>query len=292
MSSLLKTVAGVLVFVSLAGVEPGVIATAADPGPVPLYRQQLKQYVLREQQAEAGADTGVRFFWYTVQRGDSLHGIARRFGTDVETLVRLNRITNRNMILTGQVIEVLTVSGAVHAVQEGETLRDIALLYGVEPGSILTVHARPAGGLPARGERLIIPGAKSPATVARKFTFPAFRWPLHGRLTSGFGWRPGGFHYGIDLAAPLQTPFYAAAAGKVVFTAPRGSYGLLVEIDHGDGWLTRYAHAADATVQPGVRVEAGQLLGRVGMTGNTTGPHLHFEVIRDGERLDPLMVLP
>ncbi len=292
MSGLIKTLAGALIFVSLAGAGKTTSAAAGEPDPVPLYLYQLQQYARREQRTGSGPETEIGIFEYTVQRGDCLYGIARRFGSDVETLVCLNGIMDRNVIRTGQVIEVLTAPGSVHAVQEGETLRDIALLYGVEPGSILAVNARPAGALPARGERLIIPGGSPLSVKMLRVPDPVFCWPLRGQLTSGFGWRQGNFHYGIDLAAPLETPFYAAAPGKVLFVGQRGSYGLLVEVDHGNGWLTRYAHAGGAAVEVGAAVRTGRLLGWVGMTGNTTGPHLHFEMILNEERLDPLALLP
>lgn len=297
MSGLLKALAGVLVVLSLAGADWQTVAASGDTGPLPLYLQQLQQFVSRDSEPE----TEIRIFAYTVQRGDSLSGIARRFGSDVDTLARLNGIRNRNLITAGQVIEILTVSGSVHAVREGETLRDIAALYGVDPGSILAVNPRGDEALLARGDRLIIPGgipASEPAApamvsvAASRTTAPDFLWPLHGRLTSSFGWRQERFHYGIDLAVPLGTPFCAAAAGQVVFASYRGSYGLLVEVDHGGGWLTRYAHAGSLLVQSGAEVVAGQVLGYVGLTGNTTGPHLHFEVASNGERVNPVSVLP
>jgi murein DD-endopeptidase MepM/ murein hydrolase activator NlpD len=124
--------------------------------------------------------------------------------------------------------------------------------------------------------------------------------PTAGILTSGFGPRWGSQHAGIDLAGPRNSPVYAAAAGTVLTAActssycdrdgnlDLGGYGNLVELDHGAGVATRYAHLSGYTVTPGERVPAGALLGWQGSTGNSTGVHLHFEVRLDGAPLDPV----
>lgn len=117
--------------------------------------------------------------------------------------------------------------------------------------------------------------------------------PLQGRVSSVFGprlhpvhkvMRP---HNGLDLAAPSGTPIQAAAAGRVTFAGSRGGYGNLVVLDHGNGLETYYAHQRDLAVRTGDRVAAGQTIGTVGATGTATGPHLHFEVRRDGTPQDP-----
>jgi len=118
--------------------------------------------------------------------------------------------------------------------------------------------------------------------------------PIHGaRYTSSFGWRRGPFshrwkfHTGIDLAAPVGTPIYAAGAGTVLRTDWSSGYGHLIVIDHGNGILSRYAHNSRVYVQPGDHVERGQQISAVGTTGRTTGPHLHFEITIDGVATDP-----
>ncbi len=124
-----------------------------------------------------------------------------------------------------------------------------------------------------------------------------FAWPLPsatpGRVSSDFGHRadPLGdgakHHSGLDLAAPEGTPILAVKGGVVRRAGVAGGYGNLVEIDHGDGVSTRYAHQAELRVEPGQRVEAGEVIGTVGSTGRSTGPHLHLEVRVDGEAVDP-----
>ena len=99
-------------------------------------------------------------------------------------------------------------------------------------------------------------------------------------------------HTGIDLGAPVATPIKAAAAGTVVYAGGVRGYGLTIELDHGGGIQTLYAHARELLVSLGDPVIAGQVIARVGQTGNATGPHLHFELRRDGEAVDPLPYLP
>jgi murein DD-endopeptidase MepM/ murein hydrolase activator NlpD len=118
--------------------------------------------------------------------------------------------------------------------------------------------------------------------------------PAQGRITSRFGPRKlrrelkARMHNGIDIAAARGTPIVVPAGGQVVFTGVIQGYGKTVEVDHGDGLLTRYAHLDNISVSPGAALTAGEQLGTVGRTGNTTGYCLHFEVILDGERIDPL----
>jgi murein DD-endopeptidase MepM/ murein hydrolase activator NlpD len=123
-----------------------------------------------------------------------------------------------------------------------------------------------------------------------------FIWPVQGRLSSAFGWRNvsvGGNrqHGGIDLAAPTGTLVHAAKGGTVTLSGWVGAYGYAVYLDHGDGSETRYAHLSTLNVQEGQRVRQGDLLGEVGSSGASTGPHLHFEIRFAGVAVDPLPLL-
>lgn len=115
-------------------------------------------------------------------------------------------------------------------------------------------------------------------------------WPTSGVLTSPYGWRWGAMHRGIDIGAPSGTPIYAAAGGTVFFAGWMGGYGYLILIDHGDGRVTAYAHQSSLAVSGG-SVGRGQLIGYVGSTGDSTGPHLHFEVRVNGTAVDPMPFL-
>lgn len=120
-------------------------------------------------------------------------------------------------------------------------------------------------------------------------------WPVTGPVTSTFGPRsllPGEtFHHGIDIAVPEGTPVRATARGTVRFVGNTDGYGLRVEIDHGNGITTLYAHLNAVDVVPGQRVERGQVIGRSGNTGASTGPHLHYEVRQNGRAIDPASLL-
>jgi len=116
-------------------------------------------------------------------------------------------------------------------------------------------------------------------------------WPVQGVLTSPFGMRWGRMHEGIDIGAPQGTPIYAAAAGTVNYAGWEGGYGNLTLIDHGNGLATAYGHQSQLAVSGGQTVSRGQLIGYVGSTGHSTGPHLHFEVRVNGVPNDPLAYL-
>lgn len=127
---------------------------------------------------------------------------------------------------------------------------------------------------------------------------PRFALPVLGRQSSGYGMRTHPvkgtehLHAGLDLAAPTGAPVSAAAGGTVVHAGPAGTYGNLVTVRHESGYETRYAHLSEVSVVKGAKVEAGQQVGRVGSTGLSTGPHLHFEVRENGATVDPAPLLP
>jgi murein DD-endopeptidase MepM/ murein hydrolase activator NlpD len=121
---------------------------------------------------------------------------------------------------------------------------------------------------------------------------------VKGRLTSGFGYRASPFghgsdmHQGLDLAGPVGTPIYAPAAGIVLTADWSGNgYGLMITVDHGFGLVTRYAHLSEVLVEPGQTIQRGDLIAKVGNTGRSTGPHLHFESILGGVPVDPMVFI-
>ena len=113
-------------------------------------------------------------------------------------------------------------------------------------------------------------------------------WPVSGPVTSGFGWRWGRMHEGIDIAVPTGTAVAAAASGRVIYAGWMGGYGNLVVIDHGGGIATAYGHNSSIVVGYGSTVSQGQTISLSGSTGNSTGPHVHFEVRVNGSPVDPL----
>jgi len=118
-----------------------------------------------------------------------------------------------------------------------------------------------------------------------------FIWPVNGAVVSGFGMRWGRMHEGIDISATTGTPIWAAAAGTVIHAGWLGGYGNLVVLDHGNGLATAYAHASAILVVLGQQVAQGETIALIGSTGNSSGPHLHFEVRVNGTAVDPLLYL-
>ena len=134
----------------------------------------------------------------------------------------------------------------------------------------------------AQSSAVVIPGPTGQASAA------GFIWPVHGVLTSGYGWRWGRMHEGIDLAVGTGTPVVSAASGTVIVAGWMGGYGNLVVVDHGNGVSTAYGHNTSVTVGVGQSVAQGQLIAYSGNTGHSTGPHVHFEVRINGSPVDPL----
>jgi murein DD-endopeptidase MepM/ murein hydrolase activator NlpD len=132
------------------------------------------------------------------------------------------------------------------------------------------------------------PGAPSGSVPSGPASAAGFVFPASGSLTSGFGPRWGRMHEGIDIAAPTGTPIIAAQAGTVIIAGWQGGYGNLTVIDHGGGVSTAYGHQSSIGVSVGQSVGQGQVIGAMGSTGNSTGPHLHFEVRINGGAVNPL----
>ena len=131
----------------------------------------------------------------------------------------------------------------------------------------------------------------SPSTPASSSPGATLSWPVSGPVTSGFGPRFGRMHEGIDIAVGTGTPVRAAAAGTVIYAGLLGGYGNLVVVDHGGGLSTAYAHNSSLSVRQGSAVDAGTVIALSGNTGNSSGPHVHFEVRVNGSAVDPLRYL-
>jgi len=207
--------------------------------------------------------------------------------------------------------------GSTHVVQKGETVYRIAKTYGLEPRELMEVNGLTDPRLLQPGMELFIPGAPRPldvpslppgvvepapqavaapsGSVAPTAQNGKMHWPLQkgqGVLRQGFGVKQGQRHDGIDLAAPEGTPVLAAAPGQVVYTGRQSGYGVIVILRHASSLVTVYAHNSAVLVKEGDRVDGGTPIARVGQSGRTTGPHLHFEVREGTTPRDPLRYLP
>ena len=140
-------------------------------------------------------------------------------------------------------------------------------------------------------QQVVTKGTSTLMVASSRSGSGALSWPIKGKINSPYGKRSRGFHTGIDIDANTGNPVAAAAGGKVVSAGWAGGYGYCVVIDHGNGLKTRYAHLSKVLVSSGETVLRGQVVGRAGSTGNSTGPHLHFEVLVNGNHKNPINYL-
>jgi len=242
---------------------------------------------------------------YVVQAGDSVSSIAEKFEITPETIVWANGSLEKtpDLLVIGQELTILPVSGVYHTVQGGETLESIARTYKVEPRAILECPynnlAEPVS-LQA-GQRLIVPGGTKPYTPRAVYVYDG-PIPADAKTGTGsFGWPTTGWisqrywsgHQAVDIAGYRGTPIKAADSGFVIKAGWSDvGYGNHIIIDHRNGFKTLYAHLESYVVNVGDSVKKGQVIGFMGSTGKSTGPHLHLEIIKDGVRRNPLAYLP
>lgn len=242
-----------------------------------------------------------RIIIHTVQRGETISQIAAKYGIDENTILAANDLPNANTISVGQKLNILTIPGAIHTVKRGESLWEIARTYQTDMNEIVAFNQLENPNRIQPSQELVIPGARA-ASIGSAIRseqlisadgrlLRAFSWPVTGRLSSRYGPRWGRMHHGIDVAVNTGTPIRAAARGRVSFAGWNGGYGNLVILDHGNNIETRYAHLSRITVQVGQYVDRGALIAYSGNTGNSTGPHLHFEIRHKGQSVNPLNYL-
>ncbi len=234
---------------------------------------------------------------YEVQPGDTLGEIAGRYDLTMDTLISFNQIEDVRRIQVGETFRIPNRDGLLYTVKRGDTVASIAADNDTTVNSILDANDLRSQEI-TEGQVLFVPGARLNQTELRIILGELFAWPTNGTYTSGFGMREDPFtglrrsHNGIDLANRVGTPVRAAASGRVVHVESQiGNYGRFVIVRHPDGFQTLYAHLNDFSVRPGQYVDRGQRLGVMGNTGRSTGPHLHFSVIRNGTFVNPLRYL-
>ncbi len=292
--------------------QPVNSARYLEPGTIPFTIRTWGETIPMLEEPRRMARTSVTV--YTVQPGDTTLGIAQRFGLRGTSLLYANEslADQPDLLRIGQELNILPVDGALHTVAAGESLSAIASRYKVDAEAI-TAYPGNSMSQPYQltaGQHLIIPGGVRPFVPRPVTTYqaaaPAARtttttttqggatgtgqmvWPMSGRITQRY-WEG---HRAIDIAAPRGTPILAADGGTVVAAHTARGYGRMVVIDHGNGLQTLYAHMDAYYVQVGQSVARGAMIGRCGSTGNSTGPHLHFEVRRGGSLLNPMGFLP
>lgn len=265
---------------------------------------------------------------YVVQSGDTIFGISEKFGLTAETILWSNRYIigdTPDGLVPGVELVILPEDGVYHKWSEGEGLNGVAEFYGVDPDVIVNyplneLDPNTVGNYAnpniEPGKMLVVPGGTRPTVawvVARdeaasgsSYLGPGacggiiygnvgtgtFTWPTTATWLSGYDYTPP-VHNGLDFDGDFGSPIYASDTGVIVYSgwSDRG-YGNLIVVDHDDGWQTFYAHLLDDTLLAcGTNVQKGQLIAAMGSTGNSSGPHLHFELRLSGQPMNPWQFL-
>tara|TARA_B100001964_G_C14190366_1_gene580758 strand:+ start:340 stop:1356 length:1017 start_codon:yes stop_codon:yes gene_type:complete len=234
---------------------------------------------------------------HLVKKDENLWKIAQNSGLDAFTLLSVNKLRNGNLIRPGQSIKVPNQRGILHKVVKDESLEEIAIRYQVSLEKIIESNGMLDPDTIYAGTELFIPDAKINESFRKRLIPPPYKpkfvKPTSGRLTSGFGYRihpilkKRRMHKGIDIVARYGSNVKAATGGIITYSGQMGSYGNLVVIDHQNGFETRYAHNSRLKVKKGEKVRQGQTIALVGNTGRSNGTHLHFEIWKNGEAIDP-----
>lgn len=242
---------------------------------------------------------------YEVKSGQTVSSIAQDFGVSEETILWANDLSAISQIKEGQKLEILPVSGIAHKVEGGDTIYSLAKKYRASAQAIIDFPFNDIGDNFAlsTGQTLIVPdGAPpekpkpAPTQYLARENIPVadlgtaqFIWPASGDLAQYFSW----YHPGIDISNLGGGPIFASDSGTVVVAGwpDNFGYGNRVEVDHGNGYRTRYAHLSAIYVSVGQKVAKGEVVGAMGSTGRSTGVHLDFGISKDGTALNPLGIL-
>ena len=242
---------------------------------------------------------------YVVQQKDTISEIAEKFDLSTNTILWENKIGPRDFIKPGQELVILPVTGVTHTIKKGDTLNAVATKYKAKSDDILEVNKLVDASELRIGAKIVVPDGIPPPTYnsyssyssgladIRNIFKPAktivgkLNWPTTSkRITQYFrGWR----HSGLDIGIKKGQPIYSANDGIVITSGwNSGGYGYYIIVDHGNGFHTLYAHNSKLYVKKGERVKKGDIIAASGSTGRSTGPHLHFEVRVNGNRVNPL----
>lgn len=241
-------------------------------------------------------------FEYIVESGDTVSSIAEKFQISINTILWANDLSGLSIIRPGDKLTIPPTNGVIHKVKKGDTISAIAKNYNVEQDAVLNYNQLISNEQLSIGQVLIVPGGeiqqsyqRTPSGFTSVFKPPSsqkktggFIWPTVSRsITQYYHWR----HHAIDIGGKISSPIYASMSGTVTHADWGNGYGYYVIMDHSGGKKTLYAHLSKIYVQNGDQVVQGAVIGAVGSTGWSTGPHLHFEIIINGTKVNPLSYL-
>ena len=256
-------------------------------------------YISSDNTLNSDGVIGVKYEEYTIGEGENLTTISRKIGVNLDTLVSVNKITNANKLKPGQKIIIPNRNGLLYTIKQNENIEEVASKYDIQLNRILAFNKIDETSDIEIGDDIFLPGAKYTLDERIEKFGQMFSLPVTvTRISSLFGYRVHPItkvrtkHTGVDIPGSLNTPVYAARKGKVIFAGYSGGYGNLVIVRHDKGYTTYYGHLNKITTKIGANVGVGVMIGRMGSTGNSTGSHLHFEVRRNGEALNPIDFIP
>ncbi|HTF99831.1 MAG TPA: M23 family metallopeptidase [Nitrospirota bacterium] len=262
---------------------------------------QVSRMVTQSGIAVGWKSAGFEILEHRIAQRENFWKVAREYHVDIDTIVGANPGLEKLAASLGQAIRVPNRKGVVHRTGEGETLQSIAALYGIPDSDIALMNNLVPKHILVPNLDLFIPKAKPVRLtdeLASQYSLRGiFSSPLPGGITSGMGMRThpvGGFrgrHTGIDLRAKEGTRIAAAAEGTVLQTGEGENIGRFIIIGHRDGYTTVYGHCSEILTAAGRTVKKGEIIAKSGKTGRTTGPHLHFEIRKNGVPQNPLNYL-
>ncbi len=235
---------------------------------------------------------------HVLAAGETISGVTERYGIALDDLVGANPdLSSLDRLPVGVELLIPPGPGLLVTWSYDLDLRALLAEHQADPVEVLRANRIHSPGDLQPGMLVWLPGVEPTTALERlarvREMENRYVWPVHGRITSYYGRRNLGmgtsnFHRGIDVAAPTGTPIVASRSGTVSFAGWSGSYGYLVRVRHAGGDETWYAHQSQILVSVGEYVSQNEIIGRVGSTGLSTGPHIHFEIRRNGTALDPL----
>lgn len=238
---------------------------------------------------------------YRVKSGDMIGFIADKYDVTQDTIISINNIKQSRLIQVGQYLKIPSMPGILYTTKtKGETPSTIAEKYKVDAEKCALVNNISIDTELESGLQLFVPDAQLDWATRQEINGDLFRKPLHSRyyLSSYYGWRDSpfntgkrSFHTGIDMACSTGTPIYPAMDGVVTAAGYNSTYGNYVIVQHHSGYKTLYGHMSKITCRKGNFVYTTTQIGKVGSTGLSTGPHLHFTVYKNGKTVNPLGLL-
>ena len=246
---------------------------------------------------EPYVETSLSYKAYRIKDGDTVAQIAKDYGLTTDTIISVNDITSARSLRIGSFLKIPSMSGVIYTVKkDGETLETICKKNNIETEKSVAANNVEAGEKLKTGKTLFLAGAKMDRAKLLEINGDLFKKPIHSAyyISSRYGWRVSPFdssrrtyHGGIDMACPKGTSIYPTSEGEVITAGWSNIYGNYVVIKHHSGYKSLYGHMSKILCAKGNYVNTNTVIGKVGSTGQSTGPHLHFTISKNDKAINP-----